>query len=110
MTMKWGKVATNAVIIALLVTILMMLIRDQRTSGFEAAPIMTTPGKAAQKQPQSIFQLKNSLECTPGPGENASYLTQGLTPGGLCGDQAFVHDQIRDYAIADGIGGSLLEK
>jgi hypothetical protein len=110
MTMKWGKVATNAVIIALLVTILMMLVRDQRTSGFEGAPILITPGKAVQKQPQSIFQLKNSLECTPGPGENASYLTQGLTPGGLCGDQAFVHDQLRDYAIADGIGGSLLEK
>jgi hypothetical protein len=33
-----------------------------------------------------------------------------MTPGGLCGDQAFIHDQMRDFAIADGIGGSLLEK
>jgi hypothetical protein len=109
MTLKPGKVVTNALIIGLLVAILMMMVRDQK-SGYASAPLLTVPGPSAKKQTGSLFDIKPSLDCTPGPGEKASYLTSGLTPGGLCGDQAYIHDQIRDYAISDGIGGSLLEK
>jgi hypothetical protein len=45
-----------------------------------------------------------------GPSKDAAYLSAGLTAGGLCGDQEMIRDQLRDYTIADGIGGSLLEK
>jgi hypothetical protein len=34
----------------------------------------------------------------------------GMTPGGLCGDEDFVLSQMRDYSIANGIGGSLLDR
>lgn len=110
MTLKPGKVVTNALIIGLLIAILMMMVRDQNTSAYASAPLLTVAGPSARKQTGSLFDIKPSLDCTPGPGEKASYLTSGMTPGGLCGDQAYVHDQLRDYAISDGIGGSLLEK
>lgn len=111
MAFKFGKALTNGIIIGLLVTILVLLIQGQKSKyTWEPAPLVTKPGPSVSAQPKSLFDMKPSLECTPGPSEKASYLTSGLTPGGLCGDQAFVHDQIRDFAIADGIGGSLLEK
>lgn len=108
MAIKWGKALTHAVIIALLIVIVVMLTRQ--SSGYEPQPLVTVPGPSAAKAPASLFDIKPSLECTPGPSEKASYYTQGLTPGGLCGDGDFVRDQLRDYAITDGIGGSLLEK
>lgn len=111
MDIKFGKVFTNALIIGLLVAILVMLVQGQKSRyTWEPAPLVTKPGPSVQAQPASLFAIKPSLECTPGPSEKAAYLTSGLTPGGLCGDQEFVHSQIRDFAIADGIGGSLLEK
>ncbi len=108
---KVAKLALNALIIGLLVTILVMLVRGQGSSGFDSgAPIVITPGPAAQKDPKSLFEIKPSLDCTPGPSEKADYYTMGLTPGGLCGGSVMVRDQMRDYAIAEGVGGSLLEK
>lgn len=107
MAIKFGKVLTNALIIGLLVLILVMLTRQSR---YEPAPLVTNPGPAVQTGPKSLFEIAPTMDCTPGPGEKASYYTSGLTPGGLCGDQDFVREQVRDYAIADGIGGSLLEK
>ena len=108
---KVGKIVTNALIIGLLVTILVMLVQGQKSRyAWEPAPLVTKPGPSVQAQPASLFAIRPSLECTPGPSEKSAYLTSGLTPGGLCGDQAFIHDQMRDFAIADGIGGSLLEK
>jgi hypothetical protein len=108
MAIKWGKTLTNAVIIALLIVIVVMLSRQ--SSGYEPQPLTVAPGPAVSAGPASLFDIKPSLECTPGPSEKASYYTQGLTPGGLCGDGDFVRNQLRDYAITDGIGGSLLEK
>jgi len=109
MAIKWGTVLTHAVIIGLLIAIIVLLSRQSR-SYMTAAPIVTTPGPNASKDTKSLLDRKPSLDCTPGPGESASYYSMGLTPGGLCGDGDYVHDQIRDFAIADGIGGSLLEK
>ena len=108
---KATKLVTHALIIGLLIVIIVMLTRPSR-SGFIASPLLTQPtGAAAQPgAPQSLFDIKPSLECTPGPSENASYYTMGLTPGGLCDDSGFVKGQLRDYSIVDGIGGSLLEK
>jgi hypothetical protein len=108
MAFKVGKVVTNALIIGLLVTILIMLVRGNEVSGF--ADLLTNPGKLVSKGPQSITEVKDSLKCTPGPSEEAGWYSRGLTPGGLCNDDEFVTNQMRDYTIADGIGGSLLEK
>ena len=108
---KMSKMATHAVIIALLIVVVVMLSRQGgRSSGFTPAPLETKATGAATSGPQSIFDIRPNLECTPGPSANASYYTNGLTPGGLCGDGEFVVGQLRDFSIENGIGGSLLEK
>lgn len=109
MAFKVGKMLVHAVIIGLLVAILYLLVQG-RGSSYEPYPITTTAGPAASGAPKSIFDLKVGLDCVAGPGEKAAYYSQGLTPGGLCGSGEYVRDQERDYVIADGIGGSLLEK
>jgi hypothetical protein len=109
MAFKLGKVLTQAVIIGLLVAILVMLVQG-RGSTYEAAPLMTVAGAQASTGPTSLTEIPSALECTPGPAENASYYTRGLTPGGLCGDGDMVRSQIRDFSIENGIGGSLLER
>jgi hypothetical protein len=109
MALKIGKLLTHAVIIGLLVTIVVLLVQG-RGSGYSAAPLTVVPGPDASSLPQSLYEIPSSLECTPGPSENASYYSRGLTPGGLCGDGDAVRSQLRDYNIDGGIGGSLLER
>jgi len=106
---KTSKMILHAIIIGLLLAILYMQYKSQKST-FEPQPIVSTPGPGAAAQPKSIFDLPNSLECVAGPGENAAYYSQGLTPGGICGSGEFVRDNLHDYSIEDGIGGSLLEK
>lgn len=108
MKLKIGKVVVHALIIGLLVAILVMLM-TKKPSAFEGAPIMTVPGPNAKAEPKELFEIKPSLSCVPGPSEQADYYTSGLTPGGLCGGSASVRDQLRDFTISGGIGGSLLE-
>jgi len=108
---KVSKLMTHAVIIGLLIVVVVMLYRQGKTASYyEAAPLQTSPTAKASSGPQSIFDLRPNLECTPGPAEGASYYTNGLTPGGLCGDGEFVKNQLREFNIEGGIGGSLLEK
>jgi len=108
---KIAKLSTHAVIIGLLIVVVVMLYRQSKmTSSYEPGPLVTTPTAKASSGPQSIFEIRPNLECTPGPAENASYYTNGLTPGGLCGDGDFVKNQLREFNIENGIGGSLLEK
>ena len=111
MKLKIGKVVVHALIIGLLVAILVMLMtkKPMMTSAFEGAPIMTVPGPNSKAEPKELFEIKPSLSCVPGPSEQADYYTSGLTPGGLCGGSASVRDQLRDFTISGGIGGSLLE-
>lgn len=106
---KFGKLLTQAVIIGLLVAILVMLVQG-RGATYVPSPLMTTPGSQASSGPTSLSEVPSTLECTPGPSEKASYYTRGLTPGGLCGDGDMVRNQIRDFSIDGGIGGSLLER
>ena len=111
MAFKVGKMLVQAVIVGLLLAILVILIQGRGvTSTYEPAPLVTVAGAKAAADPTSIFAIKPSLDCVPGPSETADYYTSGLTPGGLCGGAEYVRDQQRDYAIADGVGGSLLEK
>jgi hypothetical protein len=70
---------------------------------------MVNAGPDARKTNGDIFSLQGSIACVPGPSETSDYYNQGLTPGGICGGSAMVRDQLRDYTIAGGIGGSLLE-
>lgn len=109
---KVSKLMTHAVIIGLLIVVVVMLYRQGKSSAsfYEAAPLQTAPTAKASSGPQSIFDMRPNLECTPGPAENASYYSNGLTPGGLCGDGVFVQNQLREFNIEGGIGGSLLEK
>ncbi len=109
MAFKIGKMLSQAVIIGLLVAILVLLVQG-RGDTYIPAPLMTNPGPMAEKGPTSLTEIPSSLECTPGPAESASYYTRGLTPGGLCGDGDMVRNQIRDFSIENGIGGSLLER
>ena len=109
MALKIGKVLAQAVIIGLLVAILVMLVQG-RGSSYEAAPLVTVAGAQAPTGPSSLTEIPSSLECTPGPSEKAAYYTRGMTPGGLCGDGDMIREQIRDFSIEGGIGGSLLER
>ena len=112
MAFKFGKMVVHAVIIGLLLAILVMLVRGRggSVSTYQPADIVTVAGPNAKADPKSIFDLKVGLDCVAGPSENAAYYSQGLTPGGLCEPGNNVKDQQRDYTIADGVGGSLLEK
>jgi hypothetical protein len=112
MAFKFGKMVIHATIIGLLLAILVILVRGggRTTSSYEPSPIVITPGPNVSADPNSIFDINPSLECVPGPSMKAAYYTSGLTPGGLCDSGDYVKDNMRDYAIADGVGGSLLEK
>lgn len=101
------KTIAQAVIIALLLLIIWNL--WSRPSTYVLAPADLAI-RGARGGPASIFDIQPSLQCTPGPSAQADYYTRGLTPGGLCGGMDFVHKQQRDYAITNGIGGSLLDK
>jgi urease alpha subunit len=108
MKIKFSRIA----IIALLLAILYMLVKG-RTSTYISrggADISINPGKAVAAGVASIFDIKNKLDCVPGPGADSAYYTQDLTPGGLCGDADFVKNQQRDFTISSGIGGSLLDR
>jgi len=105
---KFAKILTRLVIVGLLAAILYVLAKGSSRSGY--AELNVTPGPNVRRDPKDLFAIKPNMECTPGPGAKAAYFTVGLTPGGLCGDSDMVRDQMRDYAISDGIGGSLLDK
>lgn len=57
--------------------------------------------------PPDMFSLQAREECIPSSTnpQGAYYTTD---TGGLCGDQEYVNSISRDYAIVDGIGGSIL--
>lgn len=97
--LKWA----GAVILFFIV--LRFLLR--RTSGYLGAP---SPLNANYINTQNINTLEHSLSCVVGPGETSGYYSKGLTPGGFCGDQKLIREQMRGYRILDGVGGSLLQK
>jgi hypothetical protein len=113
MAFKFGKMVIHATIIGLLLAILVILVQGGgrvSTSSYEPSPLVIESGPNVSADPKSIFDIKPSLDCVPGPSDTAAYYTSGLTPGGLCNSGEYVKDNMRDYAIADGVGGSLLEK
>jgi len=109
MKIKFGKMLIHAIIVGLLVAILVLVVQGSK-SGYEPSPLLVNAGLAARQTNGDIFSLKDRVDCVPGPSESSDYYTVGLTPGGLCGGSSMVRDQMRDYTIAGGVGGSLLEK
>ena len=97
--LKWG--------LAVLVFFYFILPMLRRTSGYLGAP---GPLNASYINTQDINNLEHSLSCVVGPGETSGYYSKGLTPGGFCGDQKLIREQMRGYRILDGVGGSLLQK
>ena len=92
--------AVTSIIVMILLIVALALTRN--ISAYQPRPI-----KIKAVSEASIFDLKPSLECTPGSGKKDDAYTLGLTPGGLCGAQQLVDDHA-GYAIEDGIGGSLI--
>ena len=100
------KTVVHLVIIGLLLMIIFRMY--SRPSSFILRPSeMVTTGTGIP--PSALFDMPPDLNCVPGPASRASYYTRGLTPGGLCGDGDWVHDQQRKWKIESGIGGSLLQ-
>jgi len=50
-------------------------------------------------EPGAFFGLPDKLECVPGPSKDAAYFNRTDNPGGICGDQQFVNDQMRKFKI-----------
>jgi hypothetical protein len=94
-----------ALYVALAFVVFTLLSRG--TSGYLGAP---GPLAATYINTQDINNLEHSLSCVVGPGETSGYYSKGLTPGGFCGDQKLIREQMRGYRILDGVGGSLLQK
>ena len=67
---------------------------------------ITTAGEAPAG---GLNSLPYEAKCTPGMQEGA-YYTKALTPGGFCGDQAYVNQAMHGYKIESGVGGPLLEQ
>jgi hypothetical protein len=109
MKIKFGKMLMHSIIIGLLVAILVLVVQGSRSNFSGGAPLLVNSGPSARQTNGDIFSLRNGVSCVPGSSETADYYTQGLAPGGICGGSAMVRDQLRDYTIAGGIGGSLME-
>ena len=100
---KFNKADRNALMsITFLVAIICVLTMFRGpVSKYQPRPI-----KINAVSEESIFNLENKIECTPGRKDGSVY-TKSLTPRGLCGAQGLVSDHA-SYEIEDGIGGSLI--
>ena len=103
------KLKPNYVCIA--VTVALVLILFRITSGYKNLHALDIQVEAAPGSGDefAIQNLPSDVKCVPGPQEGADYYTRSLTPGGICGGQAYVNASA-DYKITGGIGGSLLER
>jgi len=52
-------------------------------------------------EPGEFFNLKNSLNCVAGPSKTADFYSRSDNPGGVCGGQQFVNEQMRKFNIVD---------
>ena len=107
---KAVKVVSRLVIFGLLLAVLYMLMKGRSSNYYGGSPLDIIMGPSAKSGPSSIFDIKNDMKCVPGPSKDAAYYTQDMTPGCLCGDQTFVRDQMRDWTISGGVGGSLFDR
>ena len=96
---KTNRNALTSIGVLFFIIVALMMFQDK--SMYQPRPI-----KVKTLSTESIFELENKVECTPGRKQGSAY-TKSLTPGGLCGAQKLVSD-LASYEIEDGIGGSLI--
>jgi hypothetical protein len=94
---------TAIVIVFCLLSVLMTFVGARVRSEYQPRPINI---ETSEEGEASIFDLEHSIDCVPGSKKSA-YYTKSLSPGGICGDQAFVRKSA-DAKIIGGIGGSLI--
>lgn len=99
--------AQTGVILGLVAFLVFMMFASRRNSSGYLSPVSIN---AKYTNTQDFSSLPNNLSCVVGPGESSGYYSRGLTPGGLCGDQKLIREQMRGYQILSGVGGGLLEK
>ena len=93
----------TAIVILFCLLSVVMALSPRARSYYQPRPLNL---RTEDDAPTSIFDLEHKIECVPGSPESA-YYTKSLTPGGICGDQAFVK-RSADAKIVGGIGGSLI--
>lgn len=94
---------TAIVVVFCLLSVLVTFAGVRTRSAYQPRPINI---ETSEEGEGSLFDLPHSLDCVPGSKQSA-YYTKSLTPGGICGDQAFVRKSA-DAKIIGGIGGSLI--
>lgn len=100
---KFNKANRNAL---MSITVLVAIICVLAMTRGPASKYQPRPIKIKAVTEESIFDLENKIECTPGREDGSAY-TKSLTPGGLCGAQELVSN-LAGYEIEEGIGGSLI--
>ena len=96
-----NRAERNALVLIFTLMAIIFALGVFRVSNYQPRPI--TINAVSE---ESIFDLENKIECTPGNKKGSPY-TKSLTPGGLCGIQELVSKQA-GYEISDGIGGTLI--
>ena len=100
------KLSYCDIILTAVIAFLVMHLLKKR-EGMHLAPTPITLKKNPGK-PEDFFSLPYTMGCVPGEGEDASYYSKDLAPGGYCGAQKWVNGMMSNNSITGGIGGSLL--
>lgn len=92
----------ETIVLILLVLIFVKLFFPKLLNGisrFRMAEINTV---GTGRDPNMFWALKNDLECVAGgAGPQADYYARSDKPGGVCGGQKFVNEQMRKWQYAD---------
>jgi hypothetical protein len=107
MAFEFDRRKMTAIAVAIILLLALRWMMKGRVGRYSLQPV---PLMATYTNTQDINALPNELSCVVGPGESSGYYSRGLTPGGLCGDQKMIREQMRGYRILGGVGGGLLEK
>lgn len=89
----------------MLILIVLMFIKiffPKLFSGISRFRMMDINTTGTGQDPNMFWALKNELDCTTGPGPKADYYSRSDKPGGVCGGQQFVNDQMRKWQYAEG--------
>lgn len=90
----------DTIIVILLVLIFIKLYFPKLISGFSGVNLRpyNYEIQGTGQEPGDFFKLPVDMKCTPGPSKDSSYYSTE-TPGGICGDGAFVNQQMKNYKI-----------
>jgi hypothetical protein len=91
----------ETIILILLALIFVKMFFPKLISGFSRMSIADISTTGTGKEPNMFWALKNDLKCTAGPGPDADYYARSDHPGGVCGGQKFVADQMRNWQYSD---------